>query len=213
MPAPPDKHPLLVRWTHWLHVPLLAGMVWSGLLIYWANDEYRIGWGRTTILKFFPKGFYAAFNIPFRLAEGLAWHFVLMWFFILNGALFVLYSLLSGHWRELAPDRRTWRELFPTLLHEVGLRRTGPPLRGPYNAAQRVAYAGIIGAGLGMVLTGWAIYKPEQLGWLSWLLGSYATARLLHFLLMLAYVFFVLVHVAQVIRAGWTTFRGMVAGK
>ena len=25
-------------------------MIWSGLLIYWANDVYRLGWGNTTVL-------------------------------------------------------------------------------------------------------------------------------------------------------------------
>lgn len=210
---PADRHPLLVRLTHWLHVPLLTGMVWSGLLIYWANDEYRLGWGSWTLIKFFPKGFYTALDLPFRLAEGLAWHFVLMWVFILNGALFVLYSLLTGRWRELVPDRHSWAEVPAVVLHDLGLRRQVPPERGRYNAAQRVAYAGIILTGLGMVVTGWAIYKPAQLSWLVAVCGGYAAARLIHFVLMLGYVFFVVVHVVQVIRAGWVNFRGMVAGR
>ena len=37
------KHPLAIRWFHWLNFPLLAIMIWSGLLIYWANDVYKIG--------------------------------------------------------------------------------------------------------------------------------------------------------------------------
>ena len=34
-----SKHPLAVRWFHWLNVPLLALMIWSGLMIYWANQH------------------------------------------------------------------------------------------------------------------------------------------------------------------------------
>ena len=30
------KHTLAVRWLHWVNFPLLAMMIWSGLLIYWA---------------------------------------------------------------------------------------------------------------------------------------------------------------------------------
>jgi hypothetical protein len=35
-----EKHPLAIRWFHWVGFPLLLLMVWSGLLVYWANDAY-----------------------------------------------------------------------------------------------------------------------------------------------------------------------------
>jgi PAS domain S-box-containing protein len=38
-----SKHPLAIRWFHWVNFPLLALMIWSGLWIYWANDVYRNG--------------------------------------------------------------------------------------------------------------------------------------------------------------------------
>ena len=41
----PQKHPLAIRWFHWINFPVIFIMIWSGLLIYWANDVYRIGWG------------------------------------------------------------------------------------------------------------------------------------------------------------------------
>ncbi len=66
------KHPLAIRWFHWINFPVLFLMIWSGLLIYWANDVYRIGVGETTLFKFFPQAFYERFNIGFRLAEGMA---------------------------------------------------------------------------------------------------------------------------------------------
>ena len=36
------KHPRPIRWMHWFNVVLLSGMIWSGLLIYWANDVYSV---------------------------------------------------------------------------------------------------------------------------------------------------------------------------
>ena len=94
------KHPRAVRWFHWIkRVPLLAGMIWSGLLIYWANDVYRIGWGGFTLFHFFPDWFYHALNLRFHLAEGMAWHFFLMWLFAFNGAIYVAYTAISGEWR------------------------------------------------------------------------------------------------------------------
>src|ERR1700756_5577463 len=89
------KHPLAIRWFHWINFPVLAVMVWSGLLIYWANDVYRIGLGSTNLVKFFPDWFYhpqfggrsPIYRLDHRLAEGMAWHFLLMWFFVINGLL------------------------------------------------------------------------------------------------------------------------------
>src|SRR5882757_9350596 len=69
------KHSLAVRWFHWLNFPILSVMIWSGLLIYWANDVYKLGWNDTTILKFFPDSFNKALGIPFHLADGMALHF------------------------------------------------------------------------------------------------------------------------------------------
>ena len=37
------KHPLAIRWLHWINFPVLFLMIWSGLLIYWSNPVYRIG--------------------------------------------------------------------------------------------------------------------------------------------------------------------------
>jgi len=34
-----EKHPLATRWMHWLNFPLLSLMIWSGLMIYWADSE------------------------------------------------------------------------------------------------------------------------------------------------------------------------------
>ncbi|MGH9695077.1 MAG: cytochrome b/b6 domain-containing protein, partial [Bryobacteraceae bacterium] len=51
-----------------------------------------------------------------------------------------------------------------------------------------------------------------QLAWLTALCGGYTVARLLHFLLTAGYVIFFLVHVLQVILAGWNNFRSMVTG-
>src|SRR5467141_5259065 len=35
------KHHLLVRWSHWLNVPILLGLIVSGLSIYWASPIYQ----------------------------------------------------------------------------------------------------------------------------------------------------------------------------
>ncbi len=205
------KHPRAIRWFHWINFPLVALMLWSGLLIYWANDVYRLGWGKTTIFHFFPDGFYGALGIDRKLASGIAWHFFLAMAFALNGVAYVLYTAISGEWRFLVPGRRSFAEAVQVALHDLGLRKQAPPPR-KFNGAQQIAYTGVVLMGAGSLLTGLAIWKSVQFAWLTALLGGYEAARLEHFCLAAGYVAFFLVHVAQVARAGWNNFRAMIAG-
>jgi thiosulfate reductase cytochrome b subunit len=206
------KHPLAIRWFHWINFPLLGLMVWSGILIYWAYPIYRIGVGDFTLRKMnLDQTTWRALHVNNRLAEGMALHFFFMWFFAINGLLYVLYTIFSGEWRELLPNRRTFRDAWNVLLHDLHIRKAPLP-RVKFNGAQRLAYTGVVLMGLGSLLTGLAIYKPVQFSWLTSLFGGYPMSRFLHFWLTMGYVGFFLVHVAQVIRAGWNNFRAMVIG-
>ncbi|MBB5634599.1 thiosulfate reductase cytochrome b subunit [Pedobacter cryoconitis] len=206
-----EKHPLAIRWTHWVNFPILMIMIWSGLLIYWANDIYSITIFGYTFVHFFPDWFYQWLHIPQRLAEGMAFHFLFMWFFTLNGIFYVLYTLISGEWRLLLPNRHSFKEAWQVLLHDLHIRKMVPPQK-KYNAAQRIAYTAIIVMGFGSVITGLAIYKPVQFYWLTWLCGGYHLARIFHFALTIGYVLFFIIHIVQVILAGWNNFRAVVSG-
>lgn len=185
-------------------------MIWSGLLIYWANDIYAIGIGEF-YFHFFPNWFYKLLRLDRGLAVGMAYHFTFMWFFAINGFLYVMYTFLSGEWRHLLPNRHTPKEAWHVVLHDLGLRKEPPP-PGKFNGAQRIAYIGVIVMAVGSLVTGLAIYKPTQLSWLTSLLGGYESARFIHFGLTIGYVLFLVVHLAQVVRAGWNNFRAMLTG-
>lgn len=205
------KHKLATRWMHWINFPILTVMIWSGLLIYWANDVYEISIGNTVLVKFFPESFYKTFHITYRLAEGMAFHFVFMWLFMINGLLYVTYTIVTGEWRYLLPNRHSLKESWQVILHDLHIRKTAPP-QVKYNAAQRIAYTMIVLMGFGSLLTGLAIYKPVQIQWLTNLCGGYEAARAEHFILTVGYVLFFVIHILQVILAGWNNFRAMVAG-
>jgi thiosulfate reductase cytochrome b subunit len=218
------KHPLAIRWMHWINFPVLFTMIWSGLLIYWGDSDnlyqhphrvYRIGIGAWTLFRFFPEWVYRWLNAPYQITTGLGWHFVFMWIFAINGLLYVTYLAVSGNWRLMVPRPGAWmatlKEAMQVTLYDLHLSRVHPPVK-KYNGAQKIAYTAILVMGAGSLATGLAIYKPTQAHYLTSLLGGYEMARWEHFWLTMGFCAFFLLHVGQVIKTGWNNFRGMVSG-
>ena len=234
------KHPLAIRWFHWVNFPVLFLMIWSGLLILWAYDKYpteQIAFHVPNRVSFYQWGVAPVYgdmhskdgkpidadNYPrppgqrfdidtgFKLAQGQAIHFTLAWLFTLNGVGYVVFLIVSGQWRFLIPKKESFVEAFKVVLYDLKIwKKSLPP--GKYNHAQRIAYSGVIFLGILMVVNGLAIYKPAQLAWLVALFGGYQTARLIHFIVTWLFLAFFGVHVTQVIAAGWNNFRGMITG-
>lgn len=207
-----EKHPRATRWMHWINFPLMLVMVWSGIRIYTANDVYSITVFGTTIFDFWPEWFTGPLELDRRLAKGIAYHLTFGWLFAINGALFGMYLWRSGEWRHVWPTRRALRDAGKVVLHDLHLRRQAPEQVGKYNAAQQLSYGFVIALGGIIVLTGFAIYKPAQLSPLTAAFGGYQSARVIHFMTTLAFMAFFVVHVLQVLRAGWGNFASMVTG-
>jgi thiosulfate reductase cytochrome b subunit len=214
------KHPLAIRWMHWVNFPVLLTMIWSGLLIYWNDSDnvyqhphavYRVGVGSLTVVRLFPPWFWKLINAPYRVTEGLGYHFFFMWIFAINGILYVLYLLISREWRVLVPERRSLRDAIQVTLVDLHLRKGLPPHK-KYNGAQKIAYTSMVLMGMGSLVTGLSIYKPTQVHWITSLLGGYEMARWEHFWLTMGFCAFFVVHVGQVTLAGWNNFRSMVSG-
>lgn len=205
------KHSLAVRWLHWINFPLLAMMIWSGMLIYWASPVYSVRILGYELFHLFPPWFYEFLGIPYRLAEGINLHFFFMWLFAVNGVAYVIYLALSGEWRAILPVPGSFGRAIRVALYDAKIVKKLPP-QGKYNDAQRIAYSAVILMGAGSLVTGLAIYKPLQLAWLTSLLGGYEWARWEHFWLTILFVLFFAVHVLQVAMAGWANFRSMVSG-
>src|SRR5580698_4865063 len=112
------KHPLAIRWMHWINFPVLFTMIWSGLLIYWNDSDnayqhphavYRVGVGPVTLMRMFPAWFYTNrfWDMRYHVTEGLGYHFFFMWLFAVNGLLYVTYLLVSGNWRLMVPTMKS----------------------------------------------------------------------------------------------------------
>ncbi len=233
-------HHVLVRLAHWLNLPLLAGLVLSGLSIYWAAPVFQhprdpvslsrdyladLGIVAHRVLhdtRSYPRDwFYDHFSLgPRSLATALRLHWALAYPFMLVGLLYAIGMAASGSWRALLPRRSDPAEALAMIRFYIGAlparlaRRPWPhpPLAGKYNALQRGAYATIVLAGLLIVLSGWAMHKPAMLGWLERLFGSYDGARVVHFVCMALLALFVVPHVVLAVSDGWDTMRSMVTG-
>jgi thiosulfate reductase cytochrome b subunit len=214
------KHPLAIRWMHWVNFPVLFLMVLSGIRLYWNTTDnahlyphavYRIGIGSWTLMRMFPEPVWNALDIPWHVTQGLGDHLFFFWVFAANGMAYVLFLAISGEWRFLLPNRRSFKDAAQVVFAALLLRRK-PVTTSKYNGAQRIAYSATILMGAGSLITGLAIWKPTQAHLVTTLLGGYEWARWEHFWLAMGFCAFFLVHVVQVAFAGWNNFRGMVSG-
>jgi thiosulfate reductase cytochrome b subunit len=193
----PLIHPAWVRVTHWVNALAMAMMIGSGWQIYDASPLF---------------GFVFPPQIALGnwLAGALLWHFAAMWLLVANGLVYVTLGVLTGRFKQ---------KLLPIRPRAVG-RDFVAALRGRlahddlsvYNAVQKLFYAGVLLAGIVIVLSGLSIWKPVQLWWLTAFFGGYNTARYVHFAAMTAIVAFLVVHVALALIVP-KSLRAMIFGR
>ena len=178
----PVVHPLWVRATHWINVVAIALMVTSGWRIYNAAPLFAFE---------FPDGI----TLGGWLGGALQWHFAAMWLLVVNGLVYVGLESDTGRFRiKLLPIHP--REVIGDIKAALAGRLSHSDL-SVYNAAQRLLYLGVILAGIVIVLSGLAVWKPMQLQELTAVFGGYEGARIVHFLAMAAIVSFVVLHIVM----------------
>ena len=205
------RHHGIVRLTHWLNALLLFGMIASGLQIYSAFTHFGRRGGPYLPNPWDGKPFPPSVRLGGWLAGGLNWHFALAWPFVASGLLYLLYLLVSGEWRSLLFRPRDVPRAVAMQLYYLRLRREHPP-QGKHNALQKAAYTSIFLLAVLAVLTGFAIYKPAQLSWLTALFGGYELARYWHFWAVFVFIAFTCVHVALVFLVDPASLRAMITG-
>lgn len=211
MPDPVRRHHLIVRFTHWAAFILIFGMIASGLQIYRAYPRFGERGGPYLANPFQDTVFPLWARLGGWLAGGLNWHFTLMWPLIAAGLLYIVYLAVSGEWRKLFFRPRDLGSALAMTMYYLRIRKEHPP-QGKHNALQKAAYSGIIVLGALSVLTGFAIWKPVQFGWLTWLFGGFQRARYWHFWAVWLFVAFTIVHVILVFAADPASLRAMLSG-
>lgn len=233
------RHHALVRISHWLNVPLLLLLIASGISIYWAAPIFThapnpvtrssdlVGDLGVALDRVIPTAgasrnwIYDHFGLGTgQLAVYLQLHWMLAYLFMANGLLYLIGLVAGGGWRALLPRPSDGPGALAMMRYYAGivpmaiLRRPWPhpPVKGPYNALQRGGYFTVIVTAVLVVLSGWAMHKPSQLGLLERLFIDYNGARIVHFVCMVLLALFVVPHVILVIADGFDTFRSMVTG-
>jgi thiosulfate reductase cytochrome b subunit len=199
-PAAPARaviHPVWVRVTHWINVVAMIVMIGSGWEIYNASPLFPF---------VFPRGI----TLGGWLAGALLWHFAAMWLLAVNGLVYLVLGVLTGRFR---------RKLVPIhpadVLSDARAALTGKLNHDDlsvYNAVQKLLYLGVILAGIVIVLSGLAIWKPVQLQELTALFGGYDAARYVHFFAMATIVGFLIVHVIMALVVP-KSLRAMITGR
>ncbi|HUI82820.1 MAG TPA: cytochrome b/b6 domain-containing protein [Candidatus Binatia bacterium] len=200
------EHPWVVRVAHWLNAVAVLVLIGSGLRIFIAFPSFGP--------KIPQRDF---FHVPRELTLGgwlagaLQWHFTFMWIFVASGLMYVIYQLVTGHWRQVLFLPRDIAGVWPMARHYFFFGKK-PAVETAYNPLQKLAYTATILLGVLAFLSGLVLYKPAQFWWLAWPMGGFHFARIWHFIAMCGFVAFIPGHLIMVLLHGWNNFYSMITG-
>jgi thiosulfate reductase cytochrome b subunit len=150
------------------------------------------------------------------LATGRRWHFFFAWVFVINGLVYVAYSIASGHWRQLVPSGEQLRHIGSSIREHLLLRFPKGEEAKSYNVLQKFAYFGVVVVLIPILILAGFTMSPGMNAAFHWLLdlfGGRQTARTIHFIAAALILLFVFVHVIMVFISGvWNNLRSMITG-
>jgi DMSO/TMAO reductase YedYZ molybdopterin-dependent catalytic subunit/thiosulfate reductase cytochrome b subunit len=227
--AGPHGFPLWVRYCHFFNFVFLMMLIRSGISILYDhprlyfNNDCTPGseWIRFTPLKVPTDRVWTAkddaryitpiISTPgYRHTVGVArsWHFLNVYGFILTGVFFVIMLFDTQQWRRLVPQSTlVLQQAWSTWVYYSTLH-IPPEFNGfyGYNALQQLAYFSVVFVfGPLAILTGIAMSPAvvNRFPWYAKLFGGRQSARSLHFLTMLTFFSFILVHVTLIVMTGF----------
>ena len=204
------RHALIVRVTHWINLLCITVLLMSGFQIF--NAHRALYWGKKGA-DFDPHWFALPHGFPHwatipswqDLAAGRTWHFAFAWIFVIDGLIYLLFGLISGHFRrDFLPTGAQIRGIGRTTLDHLRLRFPKGEEAKSYNVLQKIAYIGIVIVLPLMVATGMTMSPGIDTAapWLLDLFGGRQSARSLHFIFAWSIVGFVIIHLIAILAAG-----------
>ncbi|HEY6118522.1 MAG TPA: cytochrome b/b6 domain-containing protein, partial [Pyrinomonadaceae bacterium] len=228
-PTGPHGFPVWIRYAHFFNFFFVMMLIRSGLSILmdhprlYFNDHCTPGteWIRFTPLKVPRDRVWTAKDdaryispllaLPgYRHTVGIArsWHFMNVYLFIITGLVFVALLFLTEQWRRIVPTSGlVLTQAWSTFVHYANFHLPPEPngFYG-YNALQQLAYFSVVLIfGPLSILTGIAMAPAltNRFPFYPRLFGGRQAARSIHFILVLGYVAFLVVHVTLVVMTGF----------
>ena len=239
-PTGPHGFPVWIRYAHFFNFLFLMMLIRSGLSILmdhprlYFNDDCTPGteWIRFTPLRVPKDRVWTAkddaryispvFALPgYRHTVGVArsWHFIDIYGFVITGVIFVTLLFATEQWRRIVPTSWTvLTQAWSTFVTYANFHLPPEPngFYG-YNALQQLAYfAVVLVFGPLSILTGIAMSPAltNRFPLYLRLFGGRQSARSLHFMLLLGYIAFLIVHVTLVVMTGFArNMNHIVLGK
>ncbi|NJC40386.1 thiosulfate reductase cytochrome b subunit [Brevundimonas alba] len=214
------RHPTTVRVSHWLNVIAVIVLLMSGLNILAAHPH--LYWGlRST----FAEPWINTPRVPDwlmipqarNLAQARNWHFLFAWVFVVNGLIYLSWSLLTGRFRRrLLPTGADLRGFWPSVVEHARFHFPTDDHARAYNVIQKLTYMAMVLVVLPLMLvTGLSMSPGFNAigGVLLEIMGGRQSARTLHFISAGLIVGFIVVHVGLVIWTGFfNNMRSMITG-
>jgi thiosulfate reductase cytochrome b subunit len=157
---------------------------------------------------------------PGGLAMARDVHFAAAWLFVINGLVYLLFGLFTGHFRrDLMPDAAELRprHMMADILNHIRLRRARGAAARRYNVLQKLAYVIVIFALLPVMVLSGLTMSPAVTAAMPFLFdmfGGRQSARTIHFLVANLLVLFVFIHIIQVVVTGlFNNVRSMITGR
>jgi methionine sulfoxide reductase catalytic subunit len=230
-----NDFPFWLRFAHFINLIFIVMLIRSGIEIlsalpklYW-HDNAIPGkeWIRFTKKKFLPdfkkrvwisleeeESFPSWLSLPGHknLGMGRHWHFFSIIFWILNGAIYYILLFTSNEWQRLVPT--SW-SIFPQAFHTMmQYANFNFTVHGnPYDPIQQLAYFGVIFIlGPFMIATGAAMSPAigARFPWYPKIFRGRQVARSLHFLGMVGFVLFIIIHISMVMLTNFPENMGNI---
>ena len=157
---------------------------------------------------------------PGGLAIARDLHFAAAWLLVLNGVVYLLFGLFTGHFRrDLLPDAAELRprHVLVDIWHHIRVRRARGEAARRYNVLQKLAYIIVIFVLLPVMVLSGLTMSPAVTAAMPFLFdmfGGRQSARTIHFLVANLLVLFVFIHIIQVVVTGLVNnMRSMITGR